>query len=111
MLFQSHQPLHLNFVKTMRARMNALFDAYLSTDAAPLHRLRREFGVTHLLVETAHFTVREQAPNYFAPWNDRIRPRLAEIKGKEYLLGESLHQRAAVFKQNGLVLIDLAKIP
>ena len=36
--------------------MDALFDAYLSTDAAPLYRLRQEFGVTHLLVETRDFT-------------------------------------------------------
>jgi hypothetical protein len=106
-----HQPLHLNFVKTMRARMNALFDAYLSTDATALYRLRQEFGVTHLLVEEQHFTDPEHLPEYFAPWRARIHPRLAEIKGKEYLMNRSLHERAAIFNHNGHILLDLTKLP
>ena len=91
--------------------MDALFDAYLSTDAAPLYRLRQEFGVTHLLVETRDFTDTQHAPEYFAPWRERIAPRLAEIKGKEYLLNEALQKKAAVFNQDGLILLELAKLP
>ena len=106
-----HQVLHLTFLQVMRARMDALFDAYLSTDAAPLYRLRQEFGVTHLIVQTRDFTDPEHAPEYFAPWRSRIQPRLREIQGKEYLMNEPLHMRAAIFKQNGLVLLDLAKLP
>jgi hypothetical protein len=106
-----HQVLHLNFLKAMRERMDALFDAYLSVDVAPLHRLRQEFGVTHLIVETRDFTDPKRAPEYFAPWRSRIQPRLKEIKGKEYLMNGTLHERAAVFNQNGLLLLDLAKLP
>ena len=106
-----HQVLHLTFLKVMRERMDALFDAYLSTDAAPLYRLRQEFGVTHLLVETRDFIDPKHAPEYFAPWRSRIQPRLREIKGKEYLMNGSLQKQAAIFNQNGLVLLDLAKLP
>jgi len=106
-----HQVLHLTFVKAMRERMDAMFEAYLSTDAAPLYRLRQEFGVTHLLVETRDFTEPEHPPEYFAPWRARIHPRLAEIKGKEYLMNGSLQKKAAIFNQNGLILLDLAKLP
>ena len=106
-----HQVLHLTFLKVMRERMDALFDAYLSTDAAPLYRLRQEFGVTHLLVETRDFTDLKHAPEYFAPWRSRIQPRLREIKGKEYLMNGSLQKQAAIFNQNGLMLLDLAKLP
>jgi hypothetical protein len=106
-----HQVLHLNFMKVMRQRMDALFDAYLSIDAAPLYRLREEFGVTHLLVETRDFRDPKQRPEYFAPWRARIAPRLAEIKGKEYLLNEALQKKAAIFNHNGFILLDLAKLP
>lgn len=106
-----HQVLHLNFLLTMRARMDAMFDAYLSTDAKPLYRLRQEFGVTHLLVETHNFSDPNKAPEYYAPWRARIPPRLAEIRGKEYLMDESLHRQAAIFNRNGLILIDLSKLP
>jgi MFS family permease len=106
-----HQVLHLTFMKVMRERMDANFEAYLSTDAAPLYRLRNEFGVTHLIVETRDFTDPKHMPEYFAPWTSRIGPRLAEIKGKELLLDASLHKRAAVFKQDGFVLLDLARLP
>ena len=106
-----HQVLHLTFMQVMRERMDALFEAYLSTDAAPLYRLRQGFGVTHLLIETHHFTDPKQPPEYFAPWRSRIAPRLAAIKGKEYLMNRSLHEKAAIFNQNGLILLDLAKLP
>jgi hypothetical protein len=107
----SHHVLHLTYMKIMRERMNAMFDAYLSVDAAPLVRLRREFGVTHLLVDTRDFTDPKHAPEYFAPWRARIAPRLAEIKGKEYLLNEALQKKAAVFNQDGFILLDLTKLP
>jgi hypothetical protein len=91
--------------------MDALFDAYLSTDAAPLSRLKQTYGVTHLLVDTQDFSGSDHRPEYFAPWNARIRQRLAEIKGREYLLRASLHQKAAVYNRNGLILLDLARLP
>lgn len=106
-----HQVLHLNFLLTMRARMDALFDAYLSTDAAPLYRLNQEFGATHLIVETRDFTDANHVPEYFSPWRARIQPRLDRIKGREYLLSKSLVEQAAVFNQDGLILLDLAKLP
>jgi hypothetical protein len=106
-----HQVLHLTFLQVMRARMDALFDAYLSTDATPLYRLRQEFGVTHLIVQTRDFTDPKHAPEYFAPWRSRIQPRLREIKGKEYLMNGSVQKQAAIFNQNGLMLLDLAKLP
>ena len=95
----------------MRGRMDAIFEAYLSTDTAPLRRLREEFGVTHLLVETRDFTDPKHPPEYFAPWRSRISRRLAEIKGKEYLMNRSLQEKAAVYNQNGFILLDLAKLP
>ena len=106
-----HQVLHLKFMQVMRARMDALFDAYFSTDAEPLYRLRDQFGVTHLIVETRDFTDAQHPPEYFAPWRSRIGPRLAAIKGNEYLLNEALQKKTAIFNQNGFVLLDLAKLP
>ncbi len=107
----TQQVLHLTYMKIMRERMNAMFDAYLSIDAAPLVRLRQEFGVTHLLVDTRDFTEPAHAPEYFAPWRERIAPRLAEIKGKEYLMNGALQKAAAVFNRDGFILLDLAKLP
>ncbi|HWP22767.1 MAG TPA: hypothetical protein VNM15_01105 [Candidatus Binatia bacterium] len=106
-----HQVLHLEFMKAMRERMDAVFDAYLSADATPLYRLREKYGVTHLIVETRDFTDPEHAPEYFAPWRSRIPARLAEIKGKEFLLNRTLHEKAAIFNRDGLILIDLARLP
>ena len=75
------------------------------------HPLATEFGVTHLLVETRDFTDPNHAPEYFAPWRERIAPRLAEIKGKEYLMNPTLHQKAAMFNHDGMILLDLGKLP
>jgi hypothetical protein len=106
-----HQVLHLGFVETMRRRMDAIFEAYLSVNAAPLQRLRDQFGVTHLLVETHHFTDPMRPPEYFSPWRSRIGPRLEMIKGKAYLMTHSVHQKAAVYNRDGLILLDLSRLP
>lgn len=108
---QLHQVLHVEFVETMRQRMNAVFEAYFSVDAAPLRRLRDQFGVTHLLVEAHHFNDPKRPPEYFSPWRSRIGPRLEAVRDKAYLMSQPLHQRAAVFNRNGLVLLDLARLP
>jgi hypothetical protein len=108
---QLHQVLHLEFVETMRQRMDAVFEAYFCVDAAPLRRLRDQFGVTHLLVETHHFSDPKRAPEYFSPWRSRIGPRLEAVREKAYLMNASLQQEAAVFNRNGLVLLDLARLP
>ena len=106
-----HQVLYLDCLKTMRQQMDAMFDAYFSLDAAPILRLKQTYGVTHLLVETHHFTDPKRPPEYFAPWASRIGPRIAEIKGKAYLMNESLHQKAAIYNHDGLVLLDLSRVP
>jgi hypothetical protein len=106
-----HQVLHLKFTQVMRERMDALFEAYLSTDIAALYRLRDKFRVTHMIVDTRDFTDPQHAPEYFAPWRARIQPRLGEIKEREYLLSESLHKQSAIFNRNGLILLDLRKLP
>ncbi len=106
-----HQVLYLDCLITMRERMDALFDAYFSTDIAPLSRLKQNYGVTHLLVETRDFSDPNQAPEYFAPWKERIRPRLAEIKGREFLMNPALHEKAAVYNRDGLILLDLSRLP
>jgi hypothetical protein len=106
-----HQVLHLEFVEAMRQRMDALFEAYFSVDAAPLRRLRDQFGVTHLLVETHHFSDPKRPPEYFSPWRSRIGPRLEAVRKNAYLMSASLQQEAAVFNRNGLVLLDLARLP
>jgi hypothetical protein len=108
---QLHQVLHVEFVETMRQRMDAVFEAYFSVDAAPLRRLRDQFGVTHLLVEAHHFNDPKRPPEYFSPWRSRIGPRLEAVRDKAYLMSQPLHQRAAVFNRNGLVLLDLARLP
>jgi hypothetical protein len=63
------------------------------------------------LLETRHFTEPNHAPEYFAPWQARIGPRLAEIKGREYLMNQALLRRAAIFNRNGFILFDLSKLP
>jgi len=95
----------------MRRRMDAVFEAYFSLDAAPLRRLREQFGVTHLLVEAHHFSDPKRPPEYFSPWRARIGPRLEAVRDKAYLMNQTLHQRAAVFNRDGLILLDLARLP
>ena len=104
---ESHEVLHEAYADEMRRRMNALIDAYFTDHPEPLRRLRDEFGVTHLLLERAHFT--EQAPTYFEPFNQRIAQAHARMRetGSEALRQEST---AAVYQDDAFILLDLRKL-
>jgi hypothetical protein len=90
----------------MRRRMEALIDAYFAADPTPLLRLRREFGVTHLLVNRAHYD--NARLSYFAPFGQRI----ASARRAAGVRPETLQQApaAAVFEERLLTLLDLDRI-
>ncbi len=106
-----HEIHYLGYVQNMRKRMDAVFDAYFSTDPAPLRRLRDEFGVSHFLVESRHFTDPNKPPEYFAPWGVRIVPRLEAIRDKAYVMNKTVQEQSAIFNRNGFILLDLARLP
>jgi len=106
-----HEIHYLKYVQNMRQRMDAVFDAYFSTDPAPLRRLRDEFGVTHFIVESRHFTDPNKPPEYFAPWGARIVPRLQAIRDNAYLMNKTVQEQSAIFNRNGFILLDLARLP
>lgn len=106
-----HQVLHLGFTERMRERMDAVFAAYFSVDGAPVRKLKEQFGVTHLIVETRDFSDSNHPPEYFSPWRSQINPRLRSIKGQEYLLSKSVREKASIFEHDGMLLLDLEKLP
>ena len=70
-----HYPSFESHVLAMRARMNALIDAYHATGAtgtAPLRSLHCRWGVDFLVVETGHFAEDGPRPGYFAPFAARL---------------------------------------
>jgi hypothetical protein len=106
-----HEIHYLKYVQDMHQRMDAVFDAYFSTDPAPLRRLRDEFGVTHFIVESRHFTDPNKPPEYFAPWGARVVPRLQAIRDNAYLMNKTVQEQSAIFNRNGFILLDLARLP
>jgi hypothetical protein len=104
---ETHQAFHKGYLEEMRRRMRALIEAYFASSPEALIRLRDEFGVTHLLVERAHFG--RQAPTYFRPyrsWLDRQR-KIAKKKGFEV---PRQIPAASVYSFKGFELLDLTRI-
>lgn len=67
---EMHMGYHAGFLEKVRTRLRPFFKAYLSEELAPLQRLRRERGVTHILVEKAHFVSRDMT--YMPPYRTEI---------------------------------------
>jgi hypothetical protein len=106
---ETHQVLHLDYMREMRERMEAITTTYFATDAAPLILLRRHYGVTHFLVDTAHFS--GVPPTYFAPWDEaRIQSELDASNGRAFLADPVLHEMAGILRYDNYVLLDMAKI-
>jgi hypothetical protein len=105
--FETHQAFHREYALTMRQRMRALIDAMLSTDTAPLLRLRDDWGVTHLIIDRRHFEARP--PSYFKPFDRSIQ----EAVGRGQALGFELPrqwERAAVFSWEHVVIVALDRL-
>ncbi len=83
---KAHYPTHEDHILTMRARTDALIDAYLATEEAALRRLRCRWGVDYLIVNKAHFTQEDSRPRYFAPFDDRIEETWRGNRNEGFLL-------------------------
>jgi hypothetical protein len=104
--FEMHQALHRRYADEMRRRMFALIDAYFATDVEPLHVLRRDFGVTHLILNRDYYAA--ATPSYFKPFDVAIRDALTRMHEQP----ETLRQAgaAAVFDDGRFVVLDLARV-
>lgn len=103
---ECHEVFHRGYLDEMRRRVRAVLDAYFATETAPLLRLREEFGVTHLVVDTRHFS---SVPIwYFRPFDAWIKEAYARLQGRPLELGRQAQAR--VFASGPLWVIDLAKL-
>ncbi len=104
--FETHMAFHKAVVEEMRRRVEALIDAYFSSEAEPLRRLRREFGVTHLVMDRAHFGGR--GPHYFAPFDALAERSAAALVGTPWALR---WPDAIVFETGTFAVVALDKLP
>jgi hypothetical protein len=104
--YEVHQAFHQHYVEEMRRRTEALIDAYFATSVAPLQRLRREFGVTHLIVNRDHY--QGTPPTYFLPFDERIANAFRIANGQPETLRQA--PTAAVLEIGRAFILDLDKI-
>jgi hypothetical protein len=102
-----HTVRHEKWALQMRARANALIDAYFAVTPEPLLHLNRKFGVTHLLVQRKHFQP-NGTPTYFAPFQGRIRRLLESTSGHPKIVESLMDSDYARQLSPDLSLIDLA---
>jgi hypothetical protein len=104
---EMHVVFYRRYADEMRRRANALIDAYLAVDAAPVLHLHREFGVTHLIVEPSKLG---GYPEYFDPFTQRIKALQEATAGQPKLFARLLNgPHAARFADGEIVLIDLSE--
>jgi hypothetical protein len=102
-----HYPTYEDYTLTMRARMDALIDAYLATQPGPLRALHCRWGVDYLVVERTYFAEAGQRPEYFAPFDSRIARLWNTHRRGDFLLAQPAP--AAVVLDTGVYrIVDLA---
>lgn len=105
--YETHQAFHTGYALEMRRRMRALIDAYFAASLEPVLELRRNFGVTHLMIHLPY--LRGRAPAYFLPFREWIRDarRLPGAGSSE--MAERLAS-AAVFRYGDDMVVALDKL-
>jgi hypothetical protein len=104
--YETHQAFHVDYVLEMRRRMNAVIAAYFATSTQPIIALRREFGVTHLLVDMHHFL--QATPCYFNPFGPTINAAAKAGHGNYEVM--RLAARGLWLDRGRYVLIDLESL-
>jgi hypothetical protein len=106
--YQTYMPYHQGMTLEMRARVEAVIDAYFSTDAAPLRRLRDHFHVTHFLIEPARV---HRPGRLFQPLERYLRNASSQLKQSDAPSALTADFGAAVvYRDDRYVLLDLAKL-
>lgn len=85
-MIKAHYPSHEDHVQEMRARADALIDAYLATDSEPLERLYCLWQVDYLIVDKAQFRPGAAPPVYFTPFDTRIAVRWEPHRVEDFVL-------------------------
>jgi hypothetical protein len=105
--YETHQAFHVEYARTMRRRVNALIDAFSATNPAPLLRLYRDFGVTHVVYHDEFIAA--QRPSYFRPFDEEIVRAHARLGGQLPLIAQL--ERPFVLLQHGSrTLISLERL-
>lgn len=105
--FETHQAFHRGYIEEMRTRMRALIDAYFATSPEPLERLRDQHGVTHLLIQKAHF--KRNPPTYFKPFDGWIQEARQAARGQRYELPRQIAP-ASIYRFRDFELLDLSRL-
>ncbi|HSE94496.1 MAG TPA: hypothetical protein VLD61_01305 [Methylomirabilota bacterium] len=104
---ETHQAFHRGYADEMRQRLHALTAAVFATDAAPLGRLRDQWGVTHLLVDLRYYG--PHPPTYFEPF----RAEVAAAVARGHTGGFEVLRRVpqlTVFRDGPLVVLALGRL-
>ncbi|MEO3430787.1 hypothetical protein AAFN88_18175 [Pelagibius sp. CAU 1746] len=104
-----HYPVYDAYVLTMRARMNALIDAFLATQPAPLRDLRCHWGVDYLVVDRTSFPEAGERPTYFAPFDARIAEIWSRHRREDFLLANP-PAGSVVLDSGAYRVLDLARL-
>jgi hypothetical protein len=105
---ETHLCYHQGYVDEMRRRFRAQTEAYFATNPAPLIDLRDRFGVTHLVVLPRHFEGRP--PRYFAPFDRDLKHAAAAIRSTNNLEVVRNRERAGVFSNSKMYVLDLHRL-
>jgi hypothetical protein len=103
--FETHVPFHDKYTLEMRRRTEDLIMAYYARGPEPLQRLRRRYGVTHLVVDLGHFA---RPATYFKPFQEIV---ARETKGRRRVgFYVPTLAKKAVFKEGSVVVLSLASL-
>jgi hypothetical protein len=103
---ETYQAFHAQYALEMRRRTDAVIDAYFATDITPLLRLRRDFNVTHFVVDLP--IVQRRSAHLFRPFDQHIAAAVRRTTGKPLEVERQFAN--AVYRDKTRVILDLSRL-
>lgn len=101
----THIVFHKDYILEMRARMNAIIDAYYSSDLGEIKALHDKYKVDYFIVDKKWY---EEKPRYFAPLDERIANAFVKAKEVKPFFLDNIDK--AVMKSGDIYVFDLNKL-
>jgi hypothetical protein len=102
---EGHQVFHRSFTEEARKRISILTQLYSSRDASPVAILKRDYGVSHILLDRRNI---DKAPSYFEPYSIAISAARGELPPSELYLSH-LAKNHTVFSFGPFSIIEIPK--
>jgi hypothetical protein len=108
--YEHMQPLYLGYYAQAMERMTDNLDLLFATDSDTVCRIRDQYGLTHVVLTRALYSLGRRTPRLYAPVNDIASGMRRRVASAEQFLFGRPRPEWCVYEDEHYIVVDLRRI-